>query len=704
MKYKNNLKLYLTLLIFFSLINFVNAELVLLSPNQNVYQTNEDIEKLKLNLDYLSSYNDTWIIINNQKLDLDQNSLTTRYSRLELLDIENDNTNIKIDEIENYFEYSFSIVMTGRGTSEINLTGNNQFGIKYVNDWVNEIWQCYNGSSYQTISKAQKDIRYNFLIKVYRNGLKYSYYDVYINNENKGRCLINDEIKIIDEINIDVKGTSAKITDQTIKSGSRAIELPSGKHTITLHGKNDEEEKEVSSSFNVVIKGCGNLICEGNKNIDNCPSDCREIVCYDYSLIGDTNNDGKVNAIDRLNLINIIENRIPKPKRDCCVNLNRDEKVDLKDLEILDKIINNEIPKEQCYTGCSDGTLDNTCSKNKPFFCDYGTFFIDCETCGCPENSICMEDKTCFKLDKCKCSDIAADPENPLGYDNRIDQFDIDLLKENYGLCKQNLNYDEKFDLNYDNCIDEKDLQCIMHNLNKITLCSGPSVCRDGTLLEKCSNTLPFFCKEHQLIFDCQNCGCPMYMTCKNDGTCEASGNFEIMIQEEGSNESKRYMQGGSIYIPLYKDSTHEIEFTINPLKDLKNVTFKVNLKNDKEFKNLYELNTILSRKINLDKDVKQLIKIDLKEQDNELGTFIGSVDILINNYVFSSIPIEVEVKEKIPVPYYEIKKEKNISEILAYVFIVIAIIFLIIFIVRIRIRERKLLRRLERENNLILK
>ena len=38
---------------------------------------------------------------------------------------------------------------------------------------------------------------------------------------------------------------------------------------------------------------------------------------------------------------------------------------------------------------CSDGTLYNLCSSNKPKFCDNGNLVDNCVTCGCPSGRLC---------------------------------------------------------------------------------------------------------------------------------------------------------------------------------------------------------------------------------------------------------------------------------------------------------------------------
>lgn len=698
---KNKLIIMIILVFLINIFN-VNA-LTLLSPLDKNYETNENVDHLKINIDYINPYDETWIIINNQKIDLRKNNLIERFNLPELIEIENSFINYELDDISNYIEYSFSILVTGRGKAYINFSSNEQsFGIKYLNDWQNEKWQCYHNNEYINVGDAFRNTNYDFLIKVFNDGLYYDYYEIWINNEKKAICDIQNKISYIDNLNIKVEATTARLNNQTFKSGSYNIELPPGKHTATLYALDGDNEYNVKNDFFVIIQGCGNLICEGNKNYINCPADCKPFECDDLALIGDTNNDGVINEIDKTNLINILEGRIPYPERDCCVDLTGDKRITYKDLEIIDDIISGKRPTERCFTGCKDGTLDQTCSRTKPYFCDYGTLFENCQTCGCLDNHICMDDGSCFNLEDCRCSDVAAPPNNELGYDNIVDDYDKIAIEQHFGLCEGDERYNEKYDLNYDGCIDRKDLECINYNFNKRTFCAGLQVCKDGTLPYQCSKNLPMFCDDDQLIFKCNECGCPKYMECQTDGTCRGLNNFEIIIFEKGSNETKRYMEGGKIYVPLYKDSSTEIEFIINPLRDLQNMSFRLDLKKDKiNFNNLNQINTQISRKINLQQNNHETILINLDDINNPLGLYEGNIYILINGYSFFSIPLELEIKEYVePI----IIKEIDYTKFIPYISSLILMFIILIYLLFRRRKERKLLRRLELDNNLILR
>lgn len=703
-KFKKSL-LFIVIILFFS-INALNVfSLTFLSPQEKYYETYENVDKLKINIDYINPYNSAWVVINNQRIDLRENNLVEKYYQPNSIRIVNTKEKYEIDEITNYIEYSFSLLMSGRGEAELNLSSlQGTFGIRYLNDWSNEVWQCFDGNQLTNLGEARRNTKYDFLIKVYNDGMYFNNYDVYINGDKKANCLIEDRIRFLDQIKIDVKGTSANLSNQRLKSGTYNIELPSGKHEATLFAfDNNGNEISISRTFYVVIQGCGNLICDGNKNHLNCPSDCIPFQCDDNALIGDTNNDGLVNEIDKTNLINIMEGRIPYPDRDCCVDLTGDKRITQNDLNKIDKIISGEIISERCFIDCDDGTVDQFCSRNRPLYCDYGTLYENCEECGCPENHICMKDNSCFNLEDCKCSDIASHPDNPLGYDNVVDEFDLLYIEKYLGLCETDEAFNPKLDLNYDGCIDRRDIECIKYNLNRVTYCAGTQICRDGTLPNECSTTLPLFCENDQLVYNCDICGCPKYMGCQNDGTCRGINNFEVIIEEKGSNESKRYMEGGIIYVPLYKNSNQEIDFIINPLRDLQNMSFKVSL--DKEgiiFDDLHGINQQLSRRINLNENEHEKIIIEFVDNNNPLGIYKGNIDILINGYIFSSIPIEMEIKEKIPEPI--VKEKIDYSKFIPYISALILMIIILIYLLYRRRKERRMIRNLELDNKIILR
>lgn len=53
------------------------------------------------------------------------------------------------------------------------------------------------------------------------------------------------------------------------------------------------------------------------------------------------------------------------------------------------------IAAKPVYKKCSDGTEHDSCSTNKPLFCDNGELKKDCQKCGCRPAHGCMEDGSC---------------------------------------------------------------------------------------------------------------------------------------------------------------------------------------------------------------------------------------------------------------------------------------------------------------------
>jgi hypothetical protein len=63
---------------------------------------------------------------------------------------------------------------------------------------------------------------------------------------------------------------------------------------------------------------------------------------------------------------------------------------------------------------CSDGTLHNQCSSNKPYFCNNNQLINDCNTCGCPSGKQCTNNQ---------CTEIG--PYDPRGEEGDEDDLNI---------------------------------------------------------------------------------------------------------------------------------------------------------------------------------------------------------------------------------------------------------------------------------------
>lgn len=55
---------------------------------------------------------------------------------------------------------------------------------------------------------------------------------------------------------------------------------------------------------------------------------------------------------------------------------------------------------------CSDGTLYNQCSNNKPKYCYNGNLIDNCQMCGCSDNMVCQEENTCVEINQNECINL----------------------------------------------------------------------------------------------------------------------------------------------------------------------------------------------------------------------------------------------------------------------------------------------------------
>lgn len=705
---------FTVIFVFFILLTNSVFGMKLLSPLEQTYQNNQISSdgRLRLRLDYINDeINDTWIEIDNKKIDV-RKDLVIQYFKNDSETVEMSTKSDKINNISNYMEYEFNVLMTGSGTAYFNLTNDenvSKISIKYNFQTRKGTWQCYNNRTYKNLIDSKNDINYKIKLKVFNDGQKYTNYTVLING-NENTCLINSNKTDITQINKIIKkveDTSAIISHQILKSGTYYLDLSPGKHKITLYGKENDIVENISNNFYVVLSGCGDLICNENDTFKTCPVDCKKFVCKDDSFKGDTNNDGIINKKDLDNVLNIISERIPKPKKDCCIDINDDGVINTIDYNEIKEIISGNKLYERCDNRCNDGTNDGMCSiTKKPLFCDYGTFKSKCSECGCDEGYSCMDDETCFKLEQCKCSDVASNPEDSLGYDNVINLFDQYALEDK---IKMNDSYDKKFDLNSDGKIDNKDLKCVEYNFGKTTTCSGPAHCEDGTKSGECSLTKPKYCSNIKLeiVEDCRICGCIPYDSCELNGKCKRHDNFKIIISNQ-TNTSKQYMQDGTIFTPVTQGENMRIAFGINPIRNLENVTIKINLKDgNRSLKGIDEINKRYSNPNNLTKNKIKEIVLSLKTDDNEkIGIYYGELLILINGYEFSKIPLEVELKNKITEEMLK-NNESNWEKIKKrwpYILAILLVFGVLIFLIRKRNKEREYIKFLERKHNLILR
>jgi len=152
---------------------------------------------------------------------------------------------------------------------------------------------------------------------------------------------------------------------------------------------------------------------------------------------------------------------------------------------------------------CSDGTPYNTCSSNKPLYCDNGTLVPDCQVCGCDPGFECNESGTCFAPPappNLTCSDGTpywnCSSNKPFYCENGT-------LIEDCGFCGCDLGLD-----------------CQINGTCAVPPVPPNLTCSDGTPYNTCSSTKPKYCFNGSLIDNCQVCSCNPEEQCDPEGTC----------------------------------------------------------------------------------------------------------------------------------------------------------------------------------------
>ncbi len=578
MKKKEVLILVLTLFLF-TFPKLAYAEINVTSPSENMY-TSTGVENVRLNLDYVTpSENDStmWIEIDNKRIEVRKNDFLPVEVDFRNLNLENSNDRIEWNKnVTNNFVYSGKIMITGKGTVNLTLIGekNSQIALLYSGNNKKSMWSCLNGTEYSTIGEAKSDVYYSIEIDAHNNGIYFDYYDLLLitpNEENiEVRCNLEPTSKYFNATKLSVESTSSRLSEQSLNSGTYFFEVGSGNHTIKLVYEKDNTTSFVEKSFLVVIDGCGNLICDGEDSFNNCATDCEEVICKGSAFKGDLNYNNIIDEKDLEIMSNILAGRIPKPEGDCCVDLNDDESINIFDYNILKNILDGERIFERCSADCNDGTVSDSCSLEKPYYCS--------------------------------------------------------SLKT-------------------------------------------------------------------ELIKDCKECGCPPYKICELDGECGSNNNFEIIIKNTLSNESKKYMKGGTIYTKSHINNTFDIVFSMLALKNLENVSFEMNLEESNI--ELKKVNNILAKKENITEGSYKDVVITVSVPSISLkGLHNGSIKVMINEYEFYIISIEVEIEEKIIMPTmsFEEKIFYDYRLLIPYIMLSVGMIIILIILIKKRKREKEYL------------
>ncbi len=59
-------------------------------------------------------------------------------------------------------------------------------------------------------------------------------------------------------------------------------------------------------------------------------------------------------------------------------------------------------PNGQAVQTCSDGTVEGSCSLDKPYYCENSALIPDCQRCGCDDGKTCQDDGFCLVVDECE--------------------------------------------------------------------------------------------------------------------------------------------------------------------------------------------------------------------------------------------------------------------------------------------------------------
>jgi hypothetical protein len=171
---------------------------------------------------------------------------------------------------------------------------------------------------------------------------------------------------------------------------------------------------------------------------------------------------------------------------------------------------------------CSDGTLEKTCSANKPFYCAGGELLKNVEKCGCASGST-LSGGSCVKL----CSDGTLSGQCTADRSRYCS--DGILVIDNAKCGCNSSNYDLK------------DGACVLAR------------CDDNTTLNSCSASVPFLCNANgTLVKNPERCGCPTGYT--------ASGNDCLKDCSDGTlpgqcNNASKVCDNGTLVLNVSKCS-----------------------------------------------------------------------------------------------------------------------------------------------------
>ncbi len=165
---------------------------------------------------------------------------------------------------------------------------------------------------------------------------------------------------------------------------------------------------------------------------------------------------------------------------------------------------------------CIDGTLEGSCSPNKPFFCQNNALVENSQKCGCPENYKVLN-QTCEQIKN--CNDGTAEGEC-----SKAQPFYCDkgTLVKKASVCKCG----ENATITGEDCI------------------RATKTCPDGTPALSCSREKPKYCEDGSLVEKPITCGCPNGFNLAGD-KCEEKKCLDGTKYNQCSTQLPNYCNNG---------------------------------------------------------------------------------------------------------------------------------------------------------------
>jgi hypothetical protein len=366
---EKNFLVYVIFLILILPIVSPSNNLLLLSPNLEVYNVTDNIQNITLSLDYFN-------MLNTKKLFLQVDNKVEEIRNKNFIKIY-DNPEFTQEgilhlptKISNWIKYDFSLYLNDKKAFSIKFTNENkennkyQIGIEFIDSGSYKGWYCYNDNSLKKIN-LKNTLYYNLSIVIKSNGMYFYSYDILENQKFIANCAIpKSSVKYIDLVKIVNKNSNKIITKSELYTGTYKITLTPGYHKVILFAYlNNGSLYNVSRDFFVILNKCGDMVCEKD---EQCEFDCNNNINEDkgLSLPNWINQENLILSIDSSKRLISENNRIylvfdlSKNQYDAKFSLNN---LELDNFYIEDYFFARKLLN---YTDLFSYELDNTPVKN----------------------------------------------------------------------------------------------------------------------------------------------------------------------------------------------------------------------------------------------------------------------------------------------------------------------------------------------------